>query len=622
MSHTPPVSDPPPRSAAALRQALGFSRIGALPLAGCLAGMLLLTASLGSQTLQAQIPKRVIATSAFRSTSVRAADLDGDGDPDVLASSVDEHRIAWYENQSGDAGADADGFGDRQTIMSPASGARSVHTADVDGDGDPDVLAATDEEITLHKNQIGDSGADADGFGNRQTIASDGAESVFAGDLDGDGDPDVLAATDDRITWYENRSGDSGAVDFGDQKTISLSLTNFYTSVYVADLNGDGDPDVLSAIGDRVSWYENQMGESGADADGFGSRQTITSSAEGAESVFVADLDGDGDPDVLAAAETGNKVVWHENQIGEVGADTDGFGSEQTITTNVDNPKAVFATDLDGDDDPDVLSASETDNKVAWYENQGGGSGADAVTFGAQQTLTTSMDDAASVFAADFDGDSDPDVVAAGHNVMIWFENTSSTLPVELASIDATRTEAGVVLTWHTASEQNNAGFEVQRRSGAGEDEHDSRWTEIGFVEGHGTTQTPQTYRFSDTDLPFAADTIRYRLRQVDADGSASVSPVVTVAQSAPNDLALRAPSPNPATTQVTVPLAVPNAARSSGTTLRLYNVLGQQVRSRTIGTTGRQTITLNTQDLSTGTYFLRLRSNQKTVTERISVVH
>jgi hypothetical protein len=135
----------------------------------------------------------------------------------------------------------------------------------------------------------------------------------------------------------------------------------------------------------------------------FGPRQVLvkTETADGAMSVFATDLDGDGDADVLSASSADAKIAWYENLGG--GA----FGSQQVITTEAHGAWCVYATDLDGDGDADVLSASSNDDKIAWYENLGGGA------FGSQQVLTTEADGASSVFATDLDGDGDADVLSA-----------------------------------------------------------------------------------------------------------------------------------------------------------------------------------------------------------------
>ena len=163
---------------------------------------------------------------------------------------------------------------------------------------------------------------------------------------------------------------------FGDQNVIIGGRVDGPVSVFAADLDGDGDTDVLSAseFDDMIAWYENTDGQ-GA----FGSQRVITTDADFAESVFAADLDGDGDIDVLSASRGDDKIAWYENTNGQ-GA----FGPQQVITTTADFAVSVFAADLDGDGDIDVLSASFLDDKIAWYENTDG-----LAAFGPQQVITT-----------------------------------------------------------------------------------------------------------------------------------------------------------------------------------------------------------------------------------------
>ena len=99
----------------------------------------------------------------------------------------------------------------------------------------------------------------------------------------------------------------------------------------------------------------------------FGSQQIITTNANQATSVYATDIDGDGDMDALSASQDDDKIAWYENTDGQ-----GNFGSQQIITTNADKAISVYAIDIDGDGDMDVLSASQYDNKIAWYENTDG----------------------------------------------------------------------------------------------------------------------------------------------------------------------------------------------------------------------------------------------------------
>jgi len=123
-----------------------------------------------------------------------------------------------------------------------------------------------------------------------------------------------------------------------------------------------------------------------------------------ARRVFCTDLDNDGDVDVLSASAADDRVAWYENLGGG------SFGPQQDISTGADFVVDVHAADLDGDGDVDVVSASYLDDKVAWYENLGGGA------FGPQQVVTIAADGANCVRATDVDGDGDNDILTASAN--------------------------------------------------------------------------------------------------------------------------------------------------------------------------------------------------------------
>jgi len=200
------------------------------------------------------------------------------------------------------------------------------------------------------------------------------------------------------------------------------------------------------------------------------------------------------------------------------------------------------------------------------------------------------------------------------------------TLPVELARFTAERTGEGIRLSWETASETNNAAFQVQRHVADGEASAEtgsdaSDWTTVGRREGAGTTVQPQSYQFTDADLPYAADSVRYRLRQIDTDGEAHLSDPVTVARGAVETVQLKDTYPNPASDQITVRYAVPRSTKGP-VQLALYDVLGRQVR--TVASTspdGRSTRSVDVSGLSSGTYVLRLQAGSTAQTRRLTVV-
>ena len=345
-----------------------------------------------------------IATSADAAISVYAADMDGDGDMDIVSASLLDDTIAWYENNGA-----ADPTWTAADIATSADGAQSVFAADMDGDGDMDILSAssTDDTIAWYENN---GAADPTWTAANIATSADGAQSVFAADMDGDGDMDIVSAssTDDTIAWYEN----NGAADPTWAASDIATSADGALSVFAADMDGDGDMDIVSAshTDDTIAWYENN----GA-ADPTWAAADIATSADAASSVFAADMDGDGDMDILSASSNDDTIAWYENN----GA-ADPSWAAADIATSADGAQSVFAADMDGDGDMDIVSASASDDTIAWYENNGA-----ADPSWAAADIATSADGAQSVFAADMDGDGDMDILSASLNddTIAWYEN-------------------------------------------------------------------------------------------------------------------------------------------------------------------------------------------------------
>ncbi len=332
--------------------------------------------------------------------SVYAADVDGDGDLDVLGAAGSDNDITWWENTAGDGTAWT-----KHTVDGAFFGANSVYAADVDGDGDMDVLGAAwdDDEIAWWENTSGDGSAwtehTVDGF-------FDVACSVYAADVDGDGDMDVLGAAwdDDEIAWWENTSGNGTAWA---KHTVDGSFDGA-GSVYAADVDGDGDMDVLGAAGfdADIAWWENTVGDGTTWIE-----HTVDGAFDGASSAYAADVDGDGDLDVLGAAQADNDITWWENTAGDGTA-----WIEHTVDGAFDGASSVYAADVDGDGDLDVLGAACMDDDITWWENTAGDG-----TAWTEHTVDGAFNWAASVYAADIDGDGDMDVLGAA-----WDELASS----------------------------------------------------------------------------------------------------------------------------------------------------------------------------------------------------
>jgi hypothetical protein len=353
--------------------------------------------------------QHVITTGAVGARAVHAADLDGDGDLDLLSASRIDNRITWYPNRTIHRTAIYNEG--TQSVIYNAYGARSVHAADLDGDGDTDMLSIVENELLWHEN----NGASPPAF-NTQIIDHtqiSGGRWVATGDLDNDGDLDVAAASKrtNLITWYENLGGQPLAF----APHLVTTDAKGVRAVLMADLDRDGDLDLYSAsdTDDVIAWYENLGGRPPVFR-----RHIVSGVADYARSVYAADLDNDGDLDLMSASQLDHKVAWYENLGGaplqwrEYAPDTGASGVQH-----------IHADDLDGDGDQDMVTALELDNSIRWYENQGGSPPTFSMHFVSRNTPAVHA-----VYSGDADQDGDVDLFAAieGTNSITWYENTGS----------------------------------------------------------------------------------------------------------------------------------------------------------------------------------------------------
>ena len=156
----------------------------------------------------------------------------------------------------------------------------------------------------------------------------------------------------------------------------------------------------------------------------------------------------------------------------------------------------------------------------------------------------------------------------------IILRTTEGGVPVELTSFSAIVNEREIILNWTTATETNNRGFEVEKLFG-------QNWAVIGFVEGNGTTTETKSYSFRHEDLE--AGIHKYRLKQIDYDGTFEYSENVEAKVTAPVGFELSQNYPNPFNPSTKIKFTIPaviasEAKQSQLVTLKVYDVLGNEI--------------------------------------------
>jgi len=185
-----------------------------------------------------------------------------------------------------------------------------------------------------------------------------------------------------------------------------------------------------------------------------------------------------------------------------------------------------------------------------------------------------------------------------------WPNLIDDPLPVELSSFTGKVIDGNEVkLNWVTKTEVNNYGFNVERRINEGE------WNTLGFVEGHGNSNSPKQYGYTDKDLFAGGSNFQYRLKQVDTDGQFEYSDVVEV-EIMPTKFELSQNYPNPFNPSTTIRFSLPKETQLK---INIYNMLGELVETLTEGTyeAGYHKVTFNASNLPSGAYIYRIESNE-----------
>ena len=192
---------------------------------------------------------------------------------------------------------------------------------------------------------------------------------------------------------------------------------------------------------------------------------------------------------------------------------------------------------------------------------------------------------------------------------------------MELTSFTAEIVYEDVVLNWQTATEVNNYGFEVQRQNAKRNSDNvnlgpaspingyaATSWETIGFVPGHGNSNSPKKYSFYDPNTP--SGKIQYRLKQIDSDGQFEYSEVIEINVNAPDKFKLYQNYPNPFNPSTTISYSLPSDSKVK---LEIFNSLGQclDIIADGVESAGLHSMQWNAINFSSGLYIIRFTAIQ-----------
>jgi len=191
-------------------------------------------------------------------------------------------------------------------------------------------------------------------------------------------------------------------------------------------------------------------------------------------------------------------------------------------------------------------------------------------------------------------------------------EGVESSIPVELISFTGFSQNNDIILNWQTATETNNAGFEIQEKINGGE------YASIAFVIGSGTSTKINNYTYKITNL--TPGIYLYRLKQVDLDGSTSYSNEIHVKTVSPLVFNLFQNYPNPFNPVTTITFSIPQDGKVE---LKVYDVLGNEVATlvNEYREAGSYKVGFNGSTLSSGIYFYTLSAGSFIETKKLAIL-
>lgn len=282
-------------------------------------------------------------------------DVDDDGDLDVIVQS--HPGFDWYKNS---------GLGDfalEDSIDLPVSFTKSVYRSDFDQDGIDELLVGgncTHTDPFGWDCFLGWVNPGPDGFTLHPAI-DEPSDLAVSSDLDGDGDEDILSISQSALVWFRN-DGPQG-FDYPDDDILGFVADDpFWTALEAVDLDADGDQDAVLAADGSIVWFENLDGKGTFPAD---DPTWIADLLQGSSTLEleVADLDVDGDLDLIVAELSPDGYFsWYENIE----------DASEFITHRVDHDEGISAlalNDVDRDGDLDLI-ASTYRGSLIWYENR------------------------------------------------------------------------------------------------------------------------------------------------------------------------------------------------------------------------------------------------------------
>jgi hypothetical protein len=386
------------------------------------------------------------------------ADIDGDGKPDLL---VDNGGVvAIFRNTSTVGTIDYTSLAAYVTFYA-GQGDNNYVVRDLNGDGKPDLLCSSNQNNFHAYISVNTSTPGHISFSAAQAYAFSGG-FIDAADMDGDGRLDLVMANQGGVALWLNTTVPGGALSFANPVTYGISGNT--AGLSVIDIDGDGKPDVVCAnAGDKtISILRNTTPRIGVANDSSFAPYLVVPTNRSANHLLIRDIDADGKPDIILTTDSGIAILKNLAAPGSI--------TNASFAAEVDIPvypgiTGVAVADLDGDGKPDITtsSVSPLGGFASILKNITTPGTISAASF-VQHTDIHAGGWGDGIFTADIDGDSRPEIIVSNSNypgAMSIIRPVINTLPPTLSQLapDSATTGQTVTLTGHNLSGTSAVSF-------------------------------------------------------------------------------------------------------------------------------------------------------------------